>query len=274
MLRVLGVHGIGTHRYHRRAGSPEDAAIAVATDWFRHLGTAMPANSSVDLRVAYYAHLLHPESGHPVDEDPAMLAPAEQQLLADWIALLQPELTEVPHDQRALEAGDWLARAFGPATRLFALTFCRELHAYLAAEDARAAARQAVADAIADLKPDVVVAHSLGSVVAYETLWAHQDRDINLLVTLGSPLAMPGVVLDRLQPHAEGRGRPPRVRRWVNLADVGDILAVPPTGLGRQFDGVDQDIPISAGIWEFQTPGAYLRSADVASVIFDAGRLT
>jgi hypothetical protein len=270
MLRVLGVHGIGTHRYHRRTSSPEQAAIAVATDWFRHLGTAMPANSSVDLRVAYYAHLLHPESGHPVDEDPAMLEPPEQQLLADWIALLQPELTESPRDERAQLAGQWLARAFGPAARLFALTFCRELHAYLAGEQARSAARQAVADAIAELEPDVVVAHSLGSVVAYESLWAHQDRDIELLVTLGSPLAMPGVVLDRL--HADGHHRPPRVRRWVNLADVADIVAVPPAGVVRQFAGVDQDIPITAGMWEFQTPGAYLRSADVAGVIFGARR--
>jgi hypothetical protein len=230
----------------------------------------MPATSSINLRVAYYAHLLQPESGHPLDDDPAMLEPAEQHLLADWIALLQPELTEAPRDEQAHQAGEWLARAFGPATRLFALTFCRELHAYLAGEDARSAALQAVADAIADQRPDVVVAHSLGSVVAYESLWAHQDRDIELLVTLGSPLAMPGVVLDRL--HAGHRRRPPRVRRWVNLADVADIVAVPPSGVARQFAGVDEDIPITAGMWEFQTPGAYLRSADVAGVIFDAGR--
>ncbi|WP_236788749.1 serine peptidase [Amycolatopsis sp. GM8] len=267
MIRVLGVHGIGTHRYHRRTGSPEQAATALATDWFRHLGTAMPANSSVDLRVAYYAHLLHPESGPPVDEDPAMLAPAEQQLFLDWIGLLNPAL-----DGTVEAAGDWLARTHGSATRLFALTFCRELHAYLSDTDAREAVRQTVAEAIDAVEPDVVVAHSLGSVVAYESLWAHQNREVGLLVTLGSPLAMPGVVADQLEPGDDER-RPPRVSRWVNLADPGDIAAVPPGGLARRF-AVDEDIRITAGMWEFQTPGAYLRSTDVTGVIFGADSIT
>lgn len=273
MLRVLGVHGIGTHRYHRRKGSPDEAAVALATDWFRHLGTAMPPNSSVDLRVAYYAHLLHPDCGPTVEEDPAMLEPAEQRLLVDWVTLLHPALAESPAEKRPREAGDWLARGFGAATRLFALTFCRELHAYLSSAEARAAAQRAVADAIADFKPDVLVAHSLGGIVAYESLWAHQEHDVDLLVTLGTPLAMPRVVLDRLQPLGK-RARPPRVARWVNLADVDDILAVPAGGVSRQFARVDADVPITAGMWEFQTPGAYLRSGYVTGVIFDSGSLT
>jgi hypothetical protein len=271
MLRVLGVHGIGTHRYHGRAGSAEDAATALATDWFRHLGTAMPPNASVDLRVAYYAHHLHPDAAPSVEEDPAHLAPEERNLLAEWVGQLRPELAEMPLPDRPQQAAEWLARAFGPATRLFALAFCRELHAYLDTPVSRAAARQAVADAIAEHRPDVVVAHSLGSVVAYESLWAQQEHEVGLLVTLGSPLAMPKVVLDHLQPSDQSR--PPQVRRWVNLADVSDIVAVPASGLSTRFAGVERDIPITAGMWEFQTPGAYLRSADVNRVIFDVGVL-
>lgn len=273
MLRVLGVHGIGTHRYHRRKGTPDEAAIALATDWFRHLGTAMPPNSVVDLRVAYYAHLLHPDCGPSVDEDPAMLEPEEQQLLVDWVTLLHPDLAESPAGERAQLAGDWLARTHGSAARLFALTFCRELQAYLSSDDVREAAQRAVADAIAEFAPDVVVAHSLGGMVAYESLWAHQQQDVGLFVTLGTPLAMPGVVLDRLRPAGE-RARPPRVCRWVNLTDIGDIGAVPLGDVARRFAGVDEDAAIAAGMWEFQTPGAYLRSTDVTGVIFGAGTLT
>lgn len=266
MLRVLGVHGIGAHRYLRRTGSPTAAATALATDWFRHLGTAMPPNSSVDLRVAYYAHLLHPADGPPVDEDPALLEPPAQRLFLDWLATLNPALGTDVH-----QAAEWLVQTYGAATKLFALTFCRELHAYLSGTEARAAARKAIADTIADWAPDVVVAHSLGTVVAYESLWAHQKCDVGLFVTLGSPLAIPRMVADKLKP-GECR-KPPRVHRWVNLADPGDIGAVPPGGLARRF-AVDEDIPISAGMWEFQTPGAYLRSTDVTDVIFRAGTLT
>lgn len=267
MLRVLGVHGIGTHRYHRRAGSADGAAAALGRDWFRHLGTAMPPDSSVDLRMAYYAHHLKPESGHGVDDDPVALAPAEQRLLADWVTLLDPALAETAYPQSVAEAGDWLARAFGPAARLFALTFCRELNAYLE-PGARAAARREVAATIAEHQPDVVLAHSLGSVVAYESLWEHQDCQVGLFVTVGSPLAMPGVVLDRLEPARERR-KPPGVRRWVNVADVADIVALPDWGLGARFDGVERDLPVLGGMWEFQTPGAYLRGAEVSEVVFE-----
>ncbi|MBB6547170.1 hypothetical protein [Nonomuraea rubra] len=61
------------------------------------------------------------------------------------------------------------------------------------------------------------MAHSLGSVVVYEVLWAHPDLRVNRLVTLGSPLGMPGVVFDRLDPAPGQRGsRPPGVSEWVN----------------------------------------------------------
>jgi hypothetical protein len=260
MLRVLGVHGASSQRYRRRDGSPEETSGALSAAWLRHLRAATPAHP-VDLRVAYYGHHLHSDA----EDDPAFLDPGEQELLADWIGLLDPELSAVPRSERAQRAGEWLTRSFGPGTRLFALAFCRELHTYLTEPERRSAAQKAVADAVAEQRPDVVLAHSLGSVVAYHALWEHQDQDLDLLVTLGSPLALPGAA-----GNGDARSRPPRVRRWVNLADIGDIMAVPPAGVGRMFTGVQRDIPISAGIWEFQTPGAYLRSPDVIRVLFES----
>ncbi|MFD8967973.1 hypothetical protein ACFV0C_23770 [Streptomyces sp. NPDC059568] len=55
--------------------------------------------------------------------------------------------------------------------------------------------------------PLVIVAHSLGSVIAYEALCAHPDWPDLTLVTLGSPLAVRGVVFDRLAPPPPA-GRP------------------------------------------------------------------
>ncbi|HVV08692.1 hypothetical protein [Amycolatopsis sp.] len=251
MLRVLGVHGTGTYRYHRRAGSVEGAAVALGTDWFRHLGTAMPPNSAVDLRLAYYGHELRTE----LEEDPALLEPGEQQLLIQWAELLRPGAAPIT-DPR--DAAELMAHNFGPATRLFALSFCRELHAYLTDPERRAACRHAVAAALAEHRPDVVLAHSLGAVVAYESLWDNKHADVGLLLTVGSPLAMPGML-----PTGAERSRPPSVRRWVNMADVGDIVAVPT----MDFPGAE-NVSIVAGMWEYQTPGAYLRSRDVTLTMF------
>jgi hypothetical protein len=265
MTKILGVHGIGNYSYHRQGGAP-----VLAAEWAANLREGQPG-VNFDLDVAFYAHYLHRGTPQGSADDPANLVPEAQDLLVDWVELLRPELSipQGPRTVRARQAVDWLTRKFGPTARTFAVAFCREVHTYLARPDSprRASARQTVADAIEKHRPDVVVAHSLGSVVTFETLWAHPGPDVELLVTLGSPLAMPGVVLPRLVPDAETGGRPPRVRRWVNLADIGDLVAVPRTGLRAHFSGVAEDINVVIGQWEFHRVGAYLRTTDVAQTI-------
>jgi hypothetical protein len=73
----------------------------------------------------------------------------------------------------------------------------------------------------------VVIGHSLGSIVAYEALCKHPEWQIDTFVTLGSPLGIRRLVFDALAPRPEGaQGAWPHVRRWVNIADVGDIVAL------------------------------------------------
>jgi hypothetical protein len=57
------------------------------------------------------------------------------------------------------------------------------------------------------------------------------------------------------------------VRHWLNVADIGDLVAVPRTGLRAYFPGVAEDINVVIGQWEFHRVGAYLRTADVARTI-------
>jgi hypothetical protein len=69
----------------------------------------------------------------------------------------------------------------------------------------------------------VVIGHSLGSVVAYDTLRARPvKQQVPLLVTLGSPLGL-SAIRERLQPQPPGF--PTAVRRWVNIAAPDDIVA-------------------------------------------------
>jgi pimeloyl-ACP methyl ester carboxylesterase len=72
----------------------------------------------------------------------------------------------------------------------------------------------------------VVVAHSLGSVVAYSALAAHPDWPVRTFVTLGSPLGA-AVVFDTLEPApVDGTGAwPGRIERWVNVRAAGDKAA-------------------------------------------------
>ncbi|MFI6567415.1 hypothetical protein [Streptomyces sp. NPDC050534] len=84
--------------------------------------------------------------------------------------------------------------------------------------------RGRVSQALGD-GPTVVVAHSLGTVVTWETLHGYA-HDAPLFTTLGSPISMRASVWPKLRP------RPPRtpecVGRWLNFYDRDDPIAARP----------------------------------------------
>ncbi|WP_084655374.1 hypothetical protein [Nocardia altamirensis] len=67
----------------------------------------------------------------------------------------------------------------------------------------------------------LVVAHSLGSVVAYEAL--HRTEQEVALLTMGSPLGLRTVIYDRLRPQPTTV--PKAVASWHNLVDRDDLVA-------------------------------------------------
>jgi hypothetical protein len=83
-------------------------------------------------------------------------------------------------------------------------------------------------------RPLLLIAHSMGSVIAYDTLWemSHDGRDeidVSLLLTTGSPLGQ-----NYLQRRIFGNDRsgedryPTNISRWINLAAAGDMTAIDP----------------------------------------------
>lgn len=276
-MAIVGVHGIWNGKYLRSAGSPEGAAKALSDDWTRWLQPGV--TGTPDVRVAYYAHLLRTGTPQGAD-DIAALSTSAQDMLVRWVDLLQPQTAQGPPTVRARQAADWFTRTFDATARLLATVFVREVSAYLDDTTCRLNARNAVASTIAELVDTVpygeriVVAHSLGSVIAYEALWAYPELRIDRLITLGSPLSMPGVVFERLRPEPlDGRGgRPPGVASWINLADIGDIVAVPRGGLGRRFEGVAADLEITIANWGFHKVRDYLAAAELATCLDIAGR--
>lgn len=72
-------------------------------------------------------------------------------------------------------------------------------------------------------EPLIVVAHSLGTVIALEALADFAERPVDLLMTIGSPLSTETVASRMIQ---EARRWPQVVRKWVNIADPDDIVAL------------------------------------------------
>ncbi|MFE5294459.1 hypothetical protein ACFQ8T_19945 [Isoptericola sp. NPDC056618] len=109
------------------------------------------------------------------------------------------------------------------------LTLTRDVYAYLHDDAVRRVIDAGLADALADatsgVEPAVVVAHSLGSVVAYSVLSARTGGpDVPLLLTPGSPLGIRAVreAVESRAPLAF----PARVGRWVSPRDPRDLLAL------------------------------------------------
>jgi hypothetical protein len=162
-------------------------------------------------------------------------------LLELWqrAALVDPRV--VPPDEEVLGRGPiWASRALaalsrsryfaGIADRLL-IGNLKQVHCYFTNSTLRSKIREAVAEKISD-DTRVVVAHSLGTVVAYEVLCSPPVSASLSFVSLGSPLGLPNLVFDRLQPAprptgADPRGHwPARARTWTNIADAGDVVAL------------------------------------------------
>ncbi|MFJ9124618.1 serine peptidase [Streptomyces sp. NPDC102340] len=283
MTNMVAVHGVG---HYAPAHSPAEIVTARSAAWTQQLAAGLGAPTErISLTYAYYAHHLH--AGRPIAQGTDDLKLLEREYphaaidIALWAASLDESLRldlppvtaqgrlAVPLRQLISVVSERLSLD-GRLTRAFIAAVFRDVTRYLGPGSGpiRTAAREEVADTIASTGARVVIAHSLGSVVAYEALHAHPELEVDLLLTLGSPLALRHGVFDRLAPApVNGIGdRPPGVRRWVNLCDHGDIVAVP-RPLKQRFPTVDLDLTDSIAPFDFHSAAPYLRSASVAATL-------
>lgn len=278
MASIVGVHGVGNYR----AGHPPEAVAAhLAQTWRAHLsaGPLGLISGKLTVTTAYYAHYLSKPGKQGAESSIEDLDPLADEMLRSWLQQwgVEPGLAQGRGTAPIRQALSWLADRQGlakPAVEKFVVVFFSEVARYLAEQDApwRVGAASEVARVIADAAPPrIVLAHSLGSVVTYEALWANSDLNVDLLISLGSPLALPHAVFPRLQPAPIAyRGcRPPCVNRWFNLADTGDLVAIPQRGIPRFFDGIipEDDVEDSIHTFDFHHVANYLSCPRLATVL-------
>jgi hypothetical protein len=206
------------------AGVPPVAAGDVCMTFYGDLyrpagkaaGTGWPPLSAADVESDWERMLLELWWREAADVDPAVPAPEAGTKARTPRAV-----------QRALDALSQSAFFAGLAERAMIGTL-KQVASYFADDALRSAVGARVAAAVSG-DTRVIVAHSLGTVVAYEAVCAHPEWGVATLVTLGSPLGIRNLVFDRLRPvpDPDGTGRwPGGVRRWANIADRGDVVAL------------------------------------------------
>lgn len=144
--------------------------------------------------------------------------------------------------------------------------FAADVQVYLTRPHIQKDINTIVASAIQG-EPCVVVAHSLGTVVAYITLTeAVRNPQVKLLVTAGSPLGIRSIKSKLRRPLKFPEG----VQNWFNAADERDIIA-----LYSQLDGdsfvanIDNHTAVKNGA-DSHSIAKYLEDATVAKRIAKA----
>lgn len=105
---------------------------------------------------------------------------------------------------------------------------------------ARDLLKSALIDAANESRPILLVGHSMGSIIAYDTLWglSHLDASklqVDMLLTMGSPLGQRFMQNSFRGRERSGRERyPSNIKIWKNLAAHGDLTATDPY-LGNDF---------------------------------------
>jgi hypothetical protein len=275
MASLIGVHGV--HNY--RAGhDPSAVAQGLATIWREALSQGPLGIDAIAMpfTAAYYAHLLREPGRQSGDAGLDGLPSEVEEMIRAWLNEwdLDPGVSQGIGTMPLRQALGILAGHLGfarEAVERFAALFFPEADRYLRGDTPhRTIARTEVANAIiAAPPPRIVLAHSLGSVVTYEALHANPHIDVELFVTLGSPLAMPIVIFDRLDPAPrDGWGQaPPGVRQWVNLADKGDLIAIPRGGIKARFQGIDHDLEAIINWADFHKIANYLKTDALAQAL-------
>ncbi len=74
----------------------------------------------------------------------------------------------------------------------------------------------------------VLIAHSMGSIIAYDALREVDNaemQNIEHFITIGSPLGLP-LVTQKIRKEFNGKKTPEKVVRWTNIADPTDKVAI------------------------------------------------
>jgi hypothetical protein len=213
----------------------------------------LPADTAVEF--TYYGDLLADlvaQVGTPLGQEPRIkgLVPIPNVALQGEILAEIATRAGVTESDIRLEVGDlpiqkdpanwdWVQAIIRALDHIPGLNsqlidaFMRDVYVYLTYPGVRARIDKVVADALSN-EPCVVVAHSLGTVVAYNVLCGRAPApQYPKLMTVGSPLGIQTIK----QQLATSLVSPPCVEHWFNAYDDRDVVALVPLD-DRTFNAI------------------------------------
>ncbi|MFH8496693.1 alpha/beta hydrolase [Streptomyces coeruleorubidus] len=308
--RLVFVHGVGGLRNTAADLDEWMRALvmgAKAAGHSRRVSQLVYAGA-VDVHFAYYGDLFtNGQAQGAAPEDGLSASAALIELLLEAVDDRLAE-TDDAHETRVLRrakaqlapegepqgAGDVVRRALNAANTLLALPGLSKIggwvsakvmlhqlgqvRRYLARKDADGSGlgldwriRARVVQELNPAGPTVVVAHSLGTVVAFEALHDYAGA-VPLLVTLGSPIGMRTAVRPRMRPQP--LQVPAAVGNWLNFWDRDDFVVGQPQLEKFVAANSTSVLPVSRrvdsdGVW-VHPAAKYLATPGVAGPVIEA----
>ncbi|UYN84433.1 MAG: hypothetical protein KIT89_04375 [Microcella sp.] len=293
-MRIVLVHG---RKQARKIPLNEKRAwIDMVEQGLRHNGYSVTINEN-DVRFAYYGNALESQArGLPESEvivlndgevlsDETVVPPDEEEFA---IAVLKDVADELGVDYRIALAPDaefgelgfrnnpilrrllQLLNEHAPTLGIASLFWAtRDVYAYATDPEFQRRLDAAVATAMSADDSNIVVAHSLGSVVALSTLLAGESQhnwSVPLFLTLGSPLGVTAIH-DRLR----NRRYPRSVARWLNAFDERDVVSLTPLD-DSDFPpgGIENHHQVQNTSDDHHGVAEYLQDPVVAKALFEA----
>jgi hypothetical protein len=251
---ILGIHGLGNK-------PPKD----LLEKWWQQaivegLTRVGFAKRKFNFEIIYWADSLHPVPLNPDEKDednelfisePYLPAPKTTNKKSEG---LKKELINFFHKQRdKILFNETIHVRFPSFTDYIVKHFFKDLDIYftkksIEEDKTHLQAKEVIQSKFIDAlkrhkgKQILIIAHSMGTIVAYDSLIKTEDIvDIGTLVTIGSPLAVP-FIFEKLKnessivPDEKNKLRTPEniLTEWNNLADTEDKLAQS-ADLGKLF---------------------------------------
>jgi lecithin:cholesterol acyltransferase len=186
--------------------------------------TTLPLLGERDVRVVWYADVLDPRSSAGCDY-------GTSDVRARRSAAIDPDLKSLVATVGSLF--DMITSGVADTENVSHLRALSADASFLADSRKRCASEQRLADAIdaahREGRPVILVAHSLGSLVAYDYLSSRADTGlVQRFVTLGSMVG--ATELRRMLIGGDARDtlvRPAGVKSWINIRHESDLFATP-----------------------------------------------
>ncbi len=259
MVEIVCVHGIA-----QQLQGPETLSrewLEALRDGMRLAGAPrkdLPTNDSIE--VAFYGDLFRGKSKgglYPPKKFSDIQPGFEAELLMTWAKnanLTVPDGGEVDDANKSAWAPQGIQavarkllqnKYFSGLSERCMVGSLKQVRQYFWEPDMRQAVRERLS---ALITPDtrLLIAHSLGTIVAYEVLCELHDITVPHFITLGSPLGLPNLIFHRLNPlPIDERGRwPGNTATWTNIAATQDLVASVKQ-LNPLFEGKIEDILIN-----------------------------